>query len=207
MKTMITDSLFNRFFPAGFSLKSGKVLLRPLQSTDITGFLPITQSSVLWQYFTALLNDEAQLQQWIADALHERSSSRRVPFTIIDKSTGNLCGSTSFGNVSFYDKRIEIGWSWLGEQYLGSGINQHCKYALLQYAFEEMQCERVEMKTDYLNERARQALRKIGAVEEGVLRSHMQMPANRRRDSIFYSILKSEWKGVKEKHFADFSQT
>lgn len=157
----------------------------------------------MWKYFTAALDDEAQLLLWINEALYERASGKRIPFTITDKGTGVPCGSTSFGNISFYDKRIEIGWSWLGAQYAGSGINRHCKYLLLQYAFETMQFERVEIKTDVLNERARQALRKIGAVEEGVLRSHMQMPANRRRDSIYYSILRSEWKEVKEKFFAD----
>lgn len=194
---------FDRYFPAGFLLETERVILQLMQKEDLEKFLPITQSAILWKYFTKELNDEAQLSLWIEDALSEWAAGNRFPFTILDKKTGNVCGSTSFGSISFFDKRIEIGWSWLGEAFLGSGVNRHCKFALLQYAFDVMQFERVEIKTDNLNERAKQALRKIGASEEGVLRSHMQMPHNRRRDSVYYSVLKNEWENIKEKFFDD----
>ena len=177
--------------------------MRPMQEQDIEHFIIITQSDFLWKYFTKELNDKAALKSWMEEALQDSAAGKRVPFTIIKKDTGSVCGSTSFGNISFFDKRIEIGWSWLGENFLGSGINHHCKYALLRYAFEKMKFERTEIKTDYLNGRARQALRNIGATEEGVLRSHMQMPHNRRRDSVFYSILLSEWDHVKVQFFRD----
>jgi len=102
-----------------------------------------------------------------------------------------------------FDKRIEIGWSWLAKKYQGTGINFHAKFSLLSYAFEVLDFERVEIKTDNLNERAKQALRKIGAKEEGVLRSHMQMPLNRRRDSVYFSILKNEWPGIRSSIFKE----
>jgi RimJ/RimL family protein N-acetyltransferase len=107
------------------------------------------------------------------------------------------------GNISFIDKRVEIGWTWYGNDYRGTGINTHCKFLLLQYAFETLQFERVEIKTDFLNERSKAALKKIGATFEGVLRSHMQMPHNRRRDSAYFSILKNEWPGIKQTVFAN----
>lgn len=151
---------FEIYFPQGFFLETNRVLMRPLKKDDLHKFLPITQSHILWKYFTKELNDAAQLLNWTEEALQERASCKRVPFTIIEKNNQAVCGSTSFGNISFYDKRIEIGWTWLGEQYIGSGINRHCKYSLLQYAFEQMQFERVEIKTDNLNERAKQALKK-----------------------------------------------
>jgi RimJ/RimL family protein N-acetyltransferase len=133
----------------------------------------------------------------------DRDTGKRAPYAILDKDTKNICGSTSYGNISFYDKRIEIGWSWLGTEYMGTGINHHVKFALLSFAFEVMKMERVEIKTDNLNERAKTALLKIGMKPEGILRSHMQMHSNRRRDTIYYSIIKEEWEAVKSLFFAD----
>jgi RimJ/RimL family protein N-acetyltransferase len=195
----VTD--FDRYFPSGFSLETERVRLRLMQKEDASNFLPITQSDKLWNYFTKELNNKAQLQSWVAEAMDDYANSKRVPFTIYDKQCGLICGSSSFGNISFFDKRIEIGWSWLGESFLGSGVNQHAKFALLTYAFETMGFERVEIKTDNLNERARQALRKIGATEEGILRSHMLMPHGRRRNSVYFSVLKDEWPHVKKQFF------
>lgn len=184
-------------------LETDKVLLRPLQHLDIASFANITNDPSLWKYFTLLLDDPAQLHQWVEIALKEREEGKRVPFTIIEKSTGVICGSTSFGNISYFDKRIEIGWSWLGKQFQGTGINFHAKFSLLSYAFDVLDWERVEIKTDNLNERAKQALRKIGATEEGVLRSHMQMPLHRRRDSVYFSIIKNEWPAIKNSIFKE----
>ncbi len=194
---------FDTYFPAGFTLETDKVILRPMEEQDFEKYLQITQSDVLWKYFTKELNDETQLRAWMTEALHDRAAGRRMPFTVIKKDNGAVCGSTSYGNISFADQRIEIGWTWLGENFLGSGINHHCKYALLRYSFETMHFLRTEIKTDFLNGRARQALRNIGATEEGVLRSHMKMPHGRRRDSVYYSILSNEWEGVKQQFFRD----
>jgi RimJ/RimL family protein N-acetyltransferase len=182
-------------------LETDKVILRPLQHLDIAAFSQITNDDSLWKYFTFLLNDPVELERWVEIALKEREEGKRIPFTIIEKATGNVCGSTSLGSISYYDKRIEIGWSWLAKQYQGTGINFHAKFSMLSYAFDVLDWERVEIKTDNLNERAKQGLRKIGAKEEGVLRAHMQMPLNRRRDSIFFSILKNEWPQVKDSIF------
>jgi RimJ/RimL family protein N-acetyltransferase len=104
----------------------------------------------------------------------------------------------AYGNPAEADKRLEIGWSWLGRGFRGTHINSWAKYLLLEYAFETMGCERVEFKTDILNLQARAGLTKIGATEEGVLRSYNFMPGGRRRDAIYYSVLRAEWPRVKE---------
>lgn len=184
-------------------LETDKVLLRPLQHLDLAAFATITNDPSLWNYFTLLLDDPAQLQKWVEIALKEREEGKRIPFTIIEKSTGKICGSSSFGNISYFDKRIEIGWSWLGRQFQGTGINFHAKFSLLSYAFDVLNWERVEIKTDNLNERSKQALRKIGATEEGVLRSHMQMPNNRRRDSVYFSFIRKDWEPIKNSVFKE----
>lgn len=184
-------------------LETDKVILRPLQHLDIAAFARIANDASLWKYFTFLLNNSAELQRWVETALKEREEGKRIPFTIIEKATEEVCGSTSFGSISYYDKRIEIGWSWLGKHHQGTGINFHAKFSLLSYAFDVLDWERVEIKTDNLNERAKQGLRKIGAKEEGVLRSHMQMPLDRRRDSIYFSMLKDEWPDIKKSIFKE----
>lgn len=189
----------------GLTLETDKVLLRPLQHMDISSFASITGNTSLWKYFTMLLDDPDQLQKWVELALKERSEGKRIPFTIIEKATGSVCGSTSYGNIYEHDKRIEIGWSWLGKEYHGSGINFHSKFSLLSYAFEVLNWERAEIKTDNMNEQAKHALRKIGATEEGVLRSHMQMPYGRRRDTVYFSIIKREWALIRNSIFKEIS--
>jgi RimJ/RimL family protein N-acetyltransferase len=136
-------------------------------------------------------------------AFSDKQAGTRRPFTVIEKTSRRIAGSTSMGNINYHDLRLEIGWSWLGNDFRSTGINRHAKYAMMKYAFEELHFERVEFKTDVLNERARQGLRNVGGIEEGILRSHMTMWNNRRRTSIYYSVLKNEWSGLKQSIFKD----
>jgi RimJ/RimL family protein N-acetyltransferase len=198
-----TKSEYQRFFPASFELETSRVKLRLLTPEDYDALLPLAQSKDIWKYFTKELDDPQELRQWIAELLQEREHEKRMPFVIIDKDTNQICGSTSFLNISLYDKRLEIGSTWLGESFLGMGVNKPAKFALLSYAFGVMQMERVEVKTDNLNERSKAALLKIGMVPEGVLRSHMQMHSDRRRDSIYFSIIKSEWQERAQQFFPE----
>jgi len=189
---------FDKYFPQGLSLESGRVQLRVLQQEDIAPLQAAAPSGHTWKYFVKDLNDDDAYKAWMEEALQDYGSQRRVPFVIIDKKTNAYAGSTSYGNISFYDKRLEIGWTWLGDAFKGTGVNTHAKFLLMQYAFETLGFERVELKTDNLNERSKAALKKIGGTPEGVLRNHMQMHSNRRRDSIYFSILKDEWPKVKK---------
>ncbi|MBO9632809.1 MAG: GNAT family N-acetyltransferase [Chitinophagaceae bacterium] len=200
---MSNKSLYEQYFPQTFSLETPRVILRLLQPEDYEAFLPIAASKDTWTWFTKDLSDPEELRSWIYVALEDRAAHKRMPFTVIDRDTHEICGSTSFGNISFYDSRLEIGWSWLGPDFQGTGVNRHAKFALLSFAFEVMKMERVEIKTDNLNERAKAALLKIGMIPEGVLRSHMLMHSNRRRDSIYYSLLRNEWAERKFQFFPD----
>ncbi len=179
--------------PEQLSLETPRVLLRPMSMEDHGSFLALTNDPGMWDYFTLNLADPEQLTTWMEMAMNDRAANTRRPFTIIDKSTGAIAGSMSMGNISPYDLRLEIGWSWLGKEYRSTSINRHAKFVMMRYAFDILRFERVEFKTDVLNERARRGLEKIGAVEEGILRSHMTMWNNRRRTSIYYSVLKQEW--------------
>jgi len=182
-------------------LQNDNILLRPLKSDDNKSFVKLTGDKSMWIYFTNDLSDKYELQNWINTALSDMKNKTRLTFAIIEKSTGNAIGSTSFGNISLIDRRVEIGWTWIAREFQGKGINNQIKYLMLRYLFEINDFERVEFKTDVLNLPARKALLRIGAKEEGVLRSHTLMAHGRRRDTIYYSVLRSEWEEVKRKNF------
>ena len=179
---------------------TNQILIRPMRLDDYDSFKEISADKDLWLYFTSDLSDKNVLHNWIETGEQERKNKKRLAFSIIDKQTNSLVGSTSIGNISERDKRLEIGWTWLGREFQGKGINDQVKYLLLKYCLEELDYERVEFKTDVLNKPARNALKRIGAVEEGILRSHTLMTHNRRRDTIYYSILRQEWKEIKIKN-------
>lgn len=196
------DSQFKNFFSDDFSIETMRAIIRPMKPEDYKAFVLLQRSPETFKYFTKDLSIDGELKQWVDDALAEKATEKRMPFTITDRDTHQICGSMSYGNISFADQRLEIGWSWLATDYIGMGVNMPVKFALLSYAFEVMKMERVEAKTDFLNERAKAGLLKIGMIPEGVLRSHMVMPGGRRRDSAYYSILKSEWPERKQSFFS-----
>ncbi|RDI68637.1 GNAT family N-acetyltransferase [Nocardia pseudobrasiliensis] len=180
-------------------LENDQVLLRPIEPTDRAALCEIALDPDIWRYFVSLVKTEADFDAFFDAALDDQRAGRRVVFYIMDRASGRVAGSMSYGNMAERDGRLEIGWSWLGRDFRGRGINRWAKYLLLEHAFERLGAERVEFKTDVLNEQARRGLRNIGAVEEGTLRSFNPMPGGRRRDAIFYSVLRGEWPEVKRK--------
>jgi RimJ/RimL family protein N-acetyltransferase len=188
--------------PPDLTLETQRALLRPLHAGDYDYFLQLAkQDADMWYYFSMNLADEKQLRRWFEVAFADKAANTRRPFTIIDKSSGQIAGSSSLGNISLHDLRAEIGWSWLGTDFRSTGLNKHAKFAMMRYAFDELRFERIEFKTDEQNARARKGLENVGGIAEGVLRSHMTMWNNRRRSSIYYSVLKSEWPGLKSTIF------
>jgi len=179
-------------------LQTDEIVLRPLIDQDYSSFGLLTEDPAMWIYFTSDLSVKSELHDWINSALNDMKNKVRIAFTIINKSSNRPIGSTSFGNVSFRDKRLEIGWTWIAKNYQGKGINNQIKHLMTKYCFETLNFERVEFKTDVLNIPARKALLKIGAKEEGILRSHTLMTHDRRRDTIYYSMLKPEWAAIKK---------
>lgn len=178
-------------------LETNTIKLRPLIKEDLTLYAELTGDKSMWIYFTSDLSDFDELTKWIDDALTQTSDKKRLAFSVINKDNNQIMGSTSFGNISYCDKRIEIGWTWIGKDFRGKGINNQMKFLMLKYCFEVLNFERAELKTDVLNIAARKAMSGMGFVEEGILRSHTLMIHNRRRDTIYYSILKPEWEEMK----------
>jgi RimJ/RimL family protein N-acetyltransferase len=179
-------------------LESSKVLLKPLVEEDFIALKRNTGDSSLWTYFTEDLSDADVLREWIDEGIEATRDKKRLALSITDKVSGKVIGSTSIGSISIRDKRVEIGWTWISLETRGTGLNAYVKHLLLEYLFEIVGCERVEFKTDVLNMPARKALKKIGATEEGILRSHTLMTHGRRRRTIFYGILRMEWPVIKQ---------
>lgn len=182
---------------AAVALENEYVLLRPVKPEDRAALRAIALDQRIWRYFVVRVDTEADFDVFFDAGIADQDAGRRVVYYIADKSTGNAAGSMSFGNIMERDGRLEIGWSWLGIDSQGKGINRWAKFLMMQEAFEDLDAERVEFKTDRLNVQARHALTNIGAREEGTLRSFNPMPDGRRRDAVYYSVLKAEWPQVK----------
>lgn len=179
-------------------LDDGAVRLRPITEADREPIRSVAMDSDIWRYFVAMVTDRASFETFFDAMLTDHAQGKRVVFHITDLDSGRTAGSMSYGNLSEPDKRLEIGWSWLGADFRGTGVNRHAKSLLLQHAFEALGAERVEFKTDERNTQARRALRGIGATEEGTLRSFNPMPDGTRRNAVYYSILRAEWAAIRE---------
>ena len=181
-------------FTKEYILEDGHVLLRPLLATDDKHLRPFSQEEPeLWQFSLLSAAGEEGLKKYMSEAFTEKAKGLQYPFIVFDKQTNEYAGCTRFYDVNLKFQSVEIGYTWYGKKFWGSGLNKHCKYLLLQFAFETVNFERVAFKADNLNERSIAAMKSIGCIVEGVLRKNVPTPDGRRRDSIVLSILKEEW--------------
>lgn len=192
------------FYP---TLENKRVLLRPLQESDIDHLRPVALAQPeLFQFMSTFIKSDDDLKRFILQALSDREQGKSIPFIIIDKRTNTPAGSTRFGNLEEQHKRVEIGWTWLGKEFHNTGLNKAMKYAMLQYAFETMGMNRVEIKTNEHNQRSRRAIESIGAQYEGLLRNHMINDDGTARNTVYYSIIREEWRDVKERIFGKYQE-
>jgi RimJ/RimL family protein N-acetyltransferase len=181
-------------------LEDEHVLLRPLQETDVDNLLEISLNEPeTWEYSLVKANGKENLINYIQLAVRARESKTEFPFIVFDKKTGKYAGSTRFYGIKLDFKTLQLGYTWYGAAFRGTGLNKHCKFLLLQFAFEELGIKRLEFRADNKNVRSIAAMKSIGCKEEGILRSHMpSFGGSVRRDTIILSILSSEWfDGVK----------
>jgi RimJ/RimL family protein N-acetyltransferase len=187
------------------TLENARVRLRPLEATDFEALKAIAFEPEVWRFMpTAMPKNSVELATYVAHALKERNSGKRYPFAIIDRETNQVVGSTSYMNIVPEEKRVEIGGTWLGKPFQRTGVNRAAKHLLLKYAFGELACDRVELKTDARNWQSREAMRRMGATEEGTLRSHMFTQGGMRRDTVYFSILKPEWDELRLTVFREY---
>ena len=179
------------------TLEGAHVRLVPLAAEHASALLPVALHEELWRWTVAEIRSAADLDRYIASALRDQELGTALPFTTIHRASGTPVGSTRYGNYDPDNRRLEIGWTWVAPEFQRSAINTEAKLLMLRHAFEELECIRVELKTDALNEKSRSAIQRLGAVQEGVFRKHMITSSGRLRDTVYYSILAEEWPGVR----------
>ena len=187
-------------FTTDHILENERVMLRPLAESDFENLLPYSlHQPEIWKYSLVQPIGEEALRDYLKKALIARKAEKEYPFVVFDKQSGAYAGSTRFYEMDLANPSLHLGYTWYGKQYHGTGLNKHCKFLLLSFAFETIGVERVEFQADARNERSIAAMKSIGCVVEGILRSSGPIAGGLRRDSIVLSILKEEWLGgVKE---------
>jgi N-acetyltransferase len=176
-------------------LEGTAVRLEPLCPDHAQGLYNRGRVAADWVYMPrACFIDLADTRQWIAEAL---AAPGQLPFAIVESGKDKVVGSTRFLNIRPEHRCLEIGWTWLGQEWQRTALNTQAKILLLSHAFERLGCVRVEFKTDARNERSQLALQRIGATREGVLRKHMIVQGNFVRDSVYFSIIDTEWSAIK----------
>jgi RimJ/RimL family protein N-acetyltransferase len=178
-------------------LEGRRVRLEPLRLDHQGRLCEVGLDEDLWRWTTTRISTPEEMRLYIETALEEEAAGMSLPFATIEKASGRVIGSTRYGNIDRANRRVEIGWTWIGRSYQRTPANTEAKYLMLRQAFETWGCIRVEFKTDSLNERSRNALERIGAKEEGTFRNHMITYTGRLRHSVYFSIINSEWPSVK----------
>lgn len=179
------------------TLDGQRVRLEPLSIDHLAALCEVGLVEEIWRWTTSLVLTPSDMRRYVEAALQEQAEGKALPFVTIDKASNKVVGSTRFGNIERTHRRVEIGWTWINPQWQRSHINTEAKYLMLRHAFETWQCIRVELKTDSLNEKSRNAMLRIGAKEEGTLRNHMVTYSGRLRHSVYFSVIVSEWLEVK----------
>jgi N-acetyltransferase len=179
-------------------LEGDFVRLEPMTLEHHAGLSAVGLDPEIWRFTLVVVQTPEEMRGYMDAALELQRGGTTLPFVTIERSSGQIVGSTRFGNYDPANRRIEIGWTWIAPRWQRTAINTEAKYLMLAHAFEKLHCVRVELKTDVLNTPSRKAMLRIGAREEGVLRKHSLVWDGRYRDSIYYSILDDEWPTVKQ---------
>jgi N-acetyltransferase len=178
-------------------LAGSYVRLEPLAKDHVSQLCECGLDVSLWQWTPTKVSSSEDMLTYVRIALQMQREGTALPFVIMEHSSGRIIGSTRFANYDVSHRRIEIGWTWITPAWQRTAVNTEAKYLLLKHAFEVLGCLRVELKTDSLNLQSRAAILRIGAKEEGILRNHMVTHTGRIRDTVYYSIIDSEWPSVK----------
>ena len=173
------------------------VRLEPMSEAHVPGLTAAGAGDVgIWEHMLyGDIRTEADMLAWVRDIL----SRPDLPFAVIHLESGKVAGATRYLNIAPEHRGLEIGGTWYGADFRRTVVNTECKYLLMKYAFETLGCIRVQFKTDERNLRSQRAIERLGAKREGVLRNHMILPDGRLRNSVFYSVVDTEWLGVKKR--------
>ena len=179
------------------TLQGRHIRLEPLTLNHLDGLCEIGLDPDLWRWIPAPVKSRDDMRDYIRLALQWQTDGTALPFATVDQSSGRVVGSTRYMNIDKPNRHVEIGATWIGRPWQRTVVNTEAKYLMLCHAFETLGCFRVELKTDALNQQSRSAILRIGASQEGIFRKHVVCADGRLRDSVYFSIIDSEWPEVK----------
>jgi RimJ/RimL family protein N-acetyltransferase len=183
-------------FSKDYILENDNVLLHPLRISDYENLLEFSETEPeLWKFSLVSAAGSKGLKEYLKIALEGRSQKNEYPFIVFDKGKNRYAGSTRFYDINIEFQTLQLGYTWYGKNFQGTGLNKNCKYLLLEFAFDQLQMVRVEFRADNNNDRSIAAMKSIGCKVDGILRSNMPKRDGGRRDSIVLSILRHEWEG------------
>ncbi|WP_158851350.1 GNAT family N-acetyltransferase [Algibacter sp. L1A34] len=185
-------------------LENNRVKLSLLTLDNYFEILKIGQQKNLVQYSPSKVATPEDLKNYVQTAVKGYQNKTVIPFLIFDKKTNAYAGTTRFANIDSHNKLLHIGWTWIGHEFQGTGLNINMKFLMLQYAFQVLKFDKVEFRADERNIASRKAIEKIGGKLEGILRKDMLMLDGFKRNSCCYGILKKEWPAIKTSVFKDF---
>ncbi len=178
-------------------LENDIIKLRPVQLSDIEAITNAANDERIWEHMSVTLLSQEAVQNYIENAIKEREKGISYMFAIVDIKRDEIVGCTSFLDISFPHKRLEIGATWYNPSVWRSAINTNCKFLLFQYCFEVLKLNRIQIKTGHENYRSQKAIERIGAVKEGVLRNHMLRKEGIIRHTVMYSVILEDWEKLK----------
>ena len=184
--------------PAPVVLEGEHVILKPVAISHIEDFKQAVADGELWKLWYTLVPPPEKMEEWIEKSLAEQKEGASVPFAVVRKSDGKVVGTTRYMHIEKSLRRLEIGHTWYAASAQRTALNTECKYLLLTYAFEKLQCVAVEFRTHRMNVRSRTGIERLGAQLDGILRNHRLMANGTLRDTAVYSILNTEWPMVKK---------
>jgi N-acetyltransferase len=181
------------------TLEGKRVRLEPMSALHLDALAEAGAFAELWKWTNSTAHTRESMKVYVDAALAEAEAGVSLPFVTVDRASGAVIGSTRFGNIDRANKRVEIGWTWITPAFQRTWVNSEAKYLMLTHAFETLGCMRVELKTDVLNQKSRSAMLRMGAKEEGIFRKHNIAYGGRIRDTVYYSVIDSEWPCVKSR--------
>ena len=183
-------------WPEPTTLKGKHATIVPLERTHAGPLTEAVRDGELWKLWYTSVPSPDTVESYVATALAECDAGASLPFLVRDAG-GAIVGSTRYCHVDAVNRRVEIGYTWYAQRVQRSGLNTEAKLLLLRHAFETLDCIAVEFRTNWFNQRSRTAIARLGAKQDGVLRSHMLMPDGSLRDTVVFSIIASEWPAVR----------
>jgi len=186
-------------------LENEKVLLIPFENERNTELKEIIFDDEIWKYMGMYVRNDEDFENYIQNTLTQKTNGIYYPFLIIDKATNQVAGSTRYGYLNHTSQKCEIGWTWYGKDFQGTGLNKACKYELLKFGFEKIQFKRIQFSADFENTRSQSAIEKLGAVKEGLFRNNYIDSEGKSKDDVYYSIILEEWNNTKREYFGEFT--